>query len=180
MKIIAWNCNMAFRKKGHHILAYKPNILVVPECENPSLYPSSEIMLQAKETFWVGDNKSKGLAVFSYSDFRIKVFPNYNKKFRYILPLQIEGPLDFNLFAVWNMNNKEDYSQRYIGQLWLALHYYRSSLVKPTIICGDLNSNKIWDKVGPRKIASHSQVVEFLSHYGITSLYHKYFKEGER
>ena len=27
MKIITWNCNMAFRKKAHIILALKPDIL---------------------------------------------------------------------------------------------------------------------------------------------------------
>jgi hypothetical protein len=35
MKIITWNCNMAFRKKADLILAHKPDILIVPECEHP-------------------------------------------------------------------------------------------------------------------------------------------------
>ncbi len=35
MKIITWNCNMAFRKKTDFILAHKPDILLVPECEHP-------------------------------------------------------------------------------------------------------------------------------------------------
>ena len=33
MRIIAWNCNMAFRKKAQAILAMAPDILVLPECE---------------------------------------------------------------------------------------------------------------------------------------------------
>ncbi|HQD10259.1 MAG TPA: hypothetical protein PLQ65_11385, partial [Flavihumibacter sp.] len=35
MKIITWNCNMAFRKKADLMLAQQPDILVVPECEHP-------------------------------------------------------------------------------------------------------------------------------------------------
>ena len=34
MKIITWNCNMAFRKKADLMLAQQPDILVVPECEH--------------------------------------------------------------------------------------------------------------------------------------------------
>ena len=30
MKIITWNCNMAFRKKAALILKHKPDILIVP------------------------------------------------------------------------------------------------------------------------------------------------------
>lgn len=33
MKVITWNCNMAFRKKDANILSYKPDLLIVPECE---------------------------------------------------------------------------------------------------------------------------------------------------
>jgi exodeoxyribonuclease-3 len=33
MKIITWNCNMAFRKKADRVLALDPDIIVVPECE---------------------------------------------------------------------------------------------------------------------------------------------------
>ncbi len=33
MKIISWNCNMAYRKKADLILKYHPDLVVVPECE---------------------------------------------------------------------------------------------------------------------------------------------------
>lgn len=35
MKIITWNCNMTFRKKAEYILSHKPDIIIVPECEQP-------------------------------------------------------------------------------------------------------------------------------------------------
>jgi exodeoxyribonuclease III len=34
MKIITWNCNMAYRKKADFILEENPDILIVSECEN--------------------------------------------------------------------------------------------------------------------------------------------------
>lgn len=35
MRIITWNCNMVLRKKAEFILPLAPDILIVPECENP-------------------------------------------------------------------------------------------------------------------------------------------------
>ncbi|MGY3214017.1 hypothetical protein ACVW2L_003070 [Mucilaginibacter sp. HD30] len=35
MKIIMWNCSMAFRKKGEFILSHNPDVLIVPECDHP-------------------------------------------------------------------------------------------------------------------------------------------------
>ncbi len=35
MKIITWNCNMAFREKGEFIVSRTPDILIVPEFEHP-------------------------------------------------------------------------------------------------------------------------------------------------
>jgi exonuclease III len=44
MKIITWNCNMAFRKKADWILQYEPDILIIPECEHPEIHPIYQIM----------------------------------------------------------------------------------------------------------------------------------------
>lgn len=44
------------------------------------------------------------------------------------------------------MDNKENYEARYIAQVWLAINYYNDLLDKPSILIGDFNSNKIWDK----------------------------------
>ena len=60
MKIITWNCNMAFRKKANHILAYKPDILVVPECEHPDKLKFSNDIPKPTDILWFGENKNKG------------------------------------------------------------------------------------------------------------------------
>jgi exodeoxyribonuclease III len=35
MRLISWNCQGAFRKKADIIMAQRPDILVVQECEHP-------------------------------------------------------------------------------------------------------------------------------------------------
>ena len=34
MKVITWNCKMKFREDFSEIFPLKPDILVIPECEN--------------------------------------------------------------------------------------------------------------------------------------------------
>ena len=64
MKIITWNCNMAFRKKAEFILAYKPDILVVPECEHPDKLKFDQALPAPTNILWFGSNKNKGLGIF--------------------------------------------------------------------------------------------------------------------
>ena len=58
MKIITWNCNMAFRKKAGHILAHKPDILVVPECEHPDKLKFNDDVQKPTDILWFGENKN--------------------------------------------------------------------------------------------------------------------------
>jgi len=55
---------MAFRNKAEHILAFKPDILVVPECEHPDKLKFDSGTTKPNDIFWFGDNKNKVL-VFS-------------------------------------------------------------------------------------------------------------------
>jgi len=176
MRIITWNCNMSFRKKADMILLYKPDILIVPECEHPEKLIFNHTNLKPKDILWFGHNQHKGLAVFSYSHFRFKVLDVHNDNLKMIVPLAVTGgQFDFNLFAVW-ANNPKDPEGHYITQVWKAVHYYDSLLKNQrTILIGDFNSNTIWDK--PRREGNHSTVVEHLEKKGIHSLYHKHFKQ---
>ena len=58
---------MAFRKKAGYILAHKPDILVVPECEHPDKLKFSDTLLKPSDTLWFGTNSNKGLGIFSYA-----------------------------------------------------------------------------------------------------------------
>jgi len=129
MRIITWNCNMAFRKKADMILAYKPDILIVPECECPDKLIFSLNTQIPTDTLWFGTNRHKGLAVFSYGDLRFKVLDNHNQDLRMIIPINVTGGLfDFNLFAIW-ANNPTDPDGQYVEQVWKAIHHIYSRIL---------------------------------------------------
>ena len=174
MRLITWNCQGAFRKKADFILTLQPDILVVQECEHPDKLKFNTTTKKPNDVFWYGDNENKGLGIFSYSDYKFELLADFNPKFRYVLPFRVTGNgQTFTLFAIWAMDNKENYEARYIGQVWLAINYYKELLGNSTILIGDFNSNKIWDY--KERVGTHSDVVNNLAGKDIHSIYHKYF-----
>ncbi|MFT3796231.1 endonuclease/exonuclease/phosphatase family protein [Flavobacterium sp.] len=173
MKIITWNCNMVFRKKAGYILAHRPDILVVPECEHPDKLKFPDGIPLPTDVIWHGDNAHKGLGVFSYSDYRFKLLDCHNPAFKNILPIQVSnGKIDFLLFAVW-ANNPQDKEGAYVTQVWKAFHHYENLLAgKDSIWIGDFNSNTIWDK--PRREGNHSALVKKLETHQVFSTYHTF------
>ncbi len=128
MKLITWNCNMAFRKKARYILHQKPDIVIVPECECPAKLIFDDEKLMPKDIVWYGKNLNKGIGVFSYSDYRFKLLECHNNDFKNILPISVTGgKVDFILFAIW-ANNPEDKDGHYVTQIWKAVHYYENLL----------------------------------------------------
>ncbi len=169
---------MAFRKKADFILAHKPDILIVPECEHPDklLFPVDTP--KPTDTLWFGKNQNKGLAIFSYSSFRFTVLDIHNQNLQMIIPVAVTGgQFDFNLFAIW-ANNPTDRDGQYIEQVWKAVHHYDGLLTETkTILVGDFNSNKIWDR--KHRESNHSNVVKFLEEKGIFSTYHLHHKQAQ-
>lgn len=178
MRIITWNCNMAFRKKAAPLLALDPDILVIPECEHPDKLKFAEGTKMPTDVLWYGTNRHKGLGVFSYSDYRLKLLRVHNPDLKTILPIQVTGgTFHFTLFAVW-ANNPLEPEHQYVGQVWKALSHYKKLIEKKrTILIGDFNSNTIWDK--PRRIGNHTDVVNVLAKKGIKSAYHHHFKQTQ-
>lgn len=178
MRIITWNCNMAFRKKVKLMLDYNPDILVIPECEHPEKLKFSEEEPIPADTLWFGANQHKGLGIFSYGEFKLSLLSAYNPEFKMIIPIEVTGgPMNFNLFAIW-ANNPSDPEGQYVEQIWKAIHYYDTLLTdKPTILIGDFNSNTIWDK--KRRAGNHSNIVKVLSEKGIKSTYHHHHNQEQ-
>lgn len=176
MKIITWNCNMAFRKKAEFILACKPDIVVVPECEQPEKLKFAPGIALPNDILWHGANQHKGLGIFSYSKYKLKLLDCHNPDFKNILPIAVTGgKIDFILFAVW-ANNPADKDGAYVTQVWKAIHYYDALLRKKKIIlAGDFNSNTIWDN--PKREGNHSAVVKKLASKNIFSTYHTFHQQ---
>lgn len=171
MRIISWNCNMAFRKKFHKIITLQPDILMLQECEHENILREALQDIPFKEIFWIGHNKHKGVCLIQFGDFTIKKAENYNPAFNYIVPFTILTPSKINLFVIWAMPHTTDRSKSYVGQIWGAVHYYKTVLDSPSILLGDFNSNTIWDR--KKRIGNHTHLVDFLRKKQIESLYHK-------
>lgn len=170
---------MAFRKKADFILGYKPDILLVPECEHPEKLIFSSETVKPAQTLWFGKNKNKGFGIFSYSKYEFTVLDVYNEDFKMIIPIAVTGgSLDFNLFAIWAYN-PIDRDGKYITQVWKAINHY-GELIKgyPTILMGDFNSNVIWD-YKKSKLGNHSLVVESLEKMKVFSTYHSHHKQTQ-
>lgn len=97
---------MAYRKKAEFIRKFHPDLVIVPECE---------YIEGSAKTLWFGNNPKKGIGIFAYSDFKLELHSEYNPSFKYIIPIKVSGPINFNLFAVWAMNDTNDVRKRYIG-----------------------------------------------------------------
>ena len=168
MRIITWNCNMAFRRKAGHILGLEPDIVVVPECECIDKLKFPTETKKPTSILWFGKNVNKGLGIFSYGDTKLKLLKMHNPDLRMVVPVSVKSTrYQFILYAIWAFN-PDDPDGTYVEQVWKAIHYYEAHLKKKsTMLIGDFNSNTIWDK--QYRQGNHSHVVEFLGQKRFTA-----------
>jgi exodeoxyribonuclease-3 len=167
---------MAFRKKADLVLKYKPDILVIPECEHVDKIQLETKKHKFKNALWFGQNQHKGLGIFSFNDFQMRVLDVHNEDYKMIIPINITNKnFQFVLFAIW-ANNPSDKDGQYVTQVWKAIHHYDSIITNnKVILTGDFNSNTIWDR--PKRKGNHSHVVDFLAAKNVYSIYHKKYKQ---
>jgi len=163
---------MAFRKKWKSILAINPDIITVQECESPEKFKEEHQIPNYTSFLWYGENPNKGIAIISFNGYKLKLRNDYDPAYKYIIPLAVSGPMTFDLFAIWAMPDKVK-RHGYVGQIWRALQHYH--ITPKTVLVGDFNSNKIWDK--ERQDGNHSAVITLLAQHGIISIYHELNKE---
>lgn len=177
MKIVCWNCNGAFRKKISIFDKADIDLFIIQECEHPSKFVKQHVIKPDQNVYWFGDDLNKGLGIIHSSKLKIEVDQSYNPAFKHVIPIKISySKRKIHLLAIW-ANNKEDLKNRYVGQVWKAIHHYETILRKKNIIlAGDFNSNAIWDRKG--RIGNHSDVVAHLKKRKINSLYHLHHLEN--
>lgn len=181
MKLLTWNCNGAFRKKYCLTEKLNTDILIIQECENPE--SSTKVYRDwASNYLWIGNNKNKGLGIFTKDSIDIKLLDwsdlnvNYkNERLESFIPCLVNNKTI--LIAVWTKKaNSEVFG--YIGQLWKYLQLHKKKMFgKDVVIIGDFNSNSIWDKWD--RWWNHTDVINELKEIGIYSLYHKIKKEKQ-
>ena len=173
MKILSWNCNMAFRKKADIIDTYKPDIAIIPECECKDVFEKKKVNLGNSKFIWHGKNKNKGLGVFSFGEYSIELL-DHNEEFEYIIPIKVKHNTEsFILLAIWTQFVNKNIYDSYVVQAARAFKQYSKYLEDPNvIIVGDFNSNSIWDYES-KKEYNHSDMVNILKEYNIYSIYHE-------
>jgi len=168
MRLVTWNCCRGTYLKNALLLdPLAPDVAVVQECARPTT--------QTDQCLWFGENPHQGIAVISKGWYRIRAFPAIADVPRYAIPVEVAGPTNFLLIAVWS---KGDQASPYIEGVVRAVELYRNLFTQyRTVLIGDLNSNAIWDSSHAAGL-NHSALVKMLFELGLVSSYHFFYREG--
>ncbi len=168
MKIVSWNCNGKFLKKFKNVVKLNADIYVIQECENPTNFKNTNYFSFASNYIWIGDNKNKGLGIFAKDNIELKMNNWEPYCLRNFISVNINS--SFDLVGVWAC---DPYIEEYYIYQCIHINKYNNK----TIIIGDLNSNKIWDK--QHKKRNHTNVVKILEKKGLISAYHYFYNENQ-
>jgi exodeoxyribonuclease III len=173
VRIVTWNCGMALARKAPSLLALNPDIAVVQECSRNSV---DVLRRHGLSGLWFGANPSKGLAAFCSKKFRVQVVDEPFGK--WVIPVLVQGSVDFSLLAVWACPVGTKRADNYIGEVHRCLlehdGWFRA---RPFVAAGDFNSNSQWDKNRPGR--NHTEVVRLFEGYGLISAYHAHHREKQ-
>ncbi|MCG6146560.1 endonuclease/exonuclease/phosphatase family protein [Leptospira bandrabouensis] len=193
MKIVSWNCSGGFRKKFKNVEVLNPDIIIIQECENPEKYHKDFLDFSYNTFIWEGESENKGIGIFYKSNYNLKKL-NWNGNYTIKIPennskhlnwttnelrqfLPVSLTIDLNILAVWTKGNKNQ-TFEYIGQFWKFILANKEKLLeKPSIIIGDFNSNKKWDKID--RWWNHSEVINILDSWNYKSLYHELYLQEQ-
>lgn len=173
MRIIHWNCHQALSRKLPELLKLAPDILLVSECGSPQFALESQeaYPLALESMAWSGDNNKKGLGLFVFNQFTMPEKSICTSGGRFNIKASIfNHTFAFEVLALWTQK------PGYIEEAHKSLQFFRKDFAqKEVILAGDLNSNKIWDKMHR---PNHSDLVSDLERdFDLVSVYHHYFNE---
>ncbi len=165
---------MALHRKFDAVLSLRPDVAVICECAEPRrLAAFGGLEGLSGAPVWVGDNRHKGLAVFTCNGYSARLSEPFYPRLRHVAPVHISGPAECNLLAVWAQNGSAGMNRKHqLGPLRRALTKYRAFLSeRPSIVAGDLNNNVFWHRQGWR--INHGNAVACLAKLGLLSAYHE-------
>ena len=169
MKIISWNCNMAFRKKVDSLMELKPDIAVIQECESDNKINHKDI----HQSLWIGKNVNKGVGIFSFNpDLNIELIDFDYENNHWFVPFSINK--DKIVTAVWAMNHRDNEIKNKIQPTYRTLTDNTVIIDKSQIVLGDFNNNTIWDEKGKKKYSNgiFADIIDVFRKSNFSSLYH--------
>jgi hypothetical protein len=169
MRLITWNCNKGiYSKKVPLLNPMAADIAVIQECPKP--------VVESENCLWFGDNPKQGITVLTSPSYKLTRLPTLDDVPKFVVPIEVIGPANFTLFAVWT---KTDPQYRYVRGAVKAVEMYREVFAgSPCVLMGDFNSNSIWDNLHPAEL-NHSALVKVMHSLGLASAYHSFFEEAQ-
>lgn len=159
-----------------------PDIAILPECANEEiLRAKSGLLMPESSMTWLGRYKHKGLAVLGLGEYTVQFAPNVDPRLEWVAPIEVSGPVDFRLLAVWASNHRAEVhhpDDPDCPQPAMALAVYRDWVAaSPTVMAGDFNHNVFWDRPTSRR--NHQRTLQACQSAGLVSAYHEWFRETQ-
>ena len=175
MKLLSWNCQMAYRKKQHLIEEFQPDIAIIQECEHTDKIESEKIY----QKLWVGDNEHKGVGIFSYNpaiSMELIPFPEQNN--RWFIPVKLSNGM--SIMAVWAMYHRGNEVIDNIQPSYRTINAHQALIGEMDCILGDFNDNVIWDKKSKKAFnnSNFAELLALLNSLGFNSVYHELYAEA--
>jgi len=162
---------MALHRKWSVLTALAPDVAIVPESAHPEIVASKCPAFDAASAVWVGENRNKGLAVFAFGDYSVELSAESAPENPWTPLIQVSGPVEFLLLAVWANNKRPHYHPRRGSPALRAIRQHGARLAAgDAVVAGDFNNNLIWDR--PGRETNHALLVEELEQLGLASAYH--------
>jgi exodeoxyribonuclease-3 len=167
LRIVTWNANRSFGRKLPALLALRPDVAVIQECER-------EVAVPEGATFaWVGRQPRNGLGVLGFGAHAVALDSAFDPRLQWVAPVGVGGPIPFALIAVWSYGPRatefhpmEPRASQVQQALTLYAPLFRDA---PAVFAGDFNNNVTWDRGRPDDWAV---TAERLEGAGLVSAYH--------
>lgn len=172
MRLATWNCRVgAFRRKAARIAPLRPDILVVPECEDLDSLLFVDGDPKPTFTHRAGlPQFTRGVGLFSYGTASVTPveLPRERLVFFDLYEVSTKGQA-FRLGAVWTTAT-EDKARTY-RQVHDALEPHRDLLAEgDVVLLGDFNNNASYGK-------PWGELLEAMEPFDLISAYHTFFAE---
>jgi len=167
MRLATWNCRVGgFRWKAARIAHMRPDVLVVPECEDldAQLLLDGEVQPTSRIRACVPRFK-RGVGVLSYSGARITRLDLGGERLLFfdLYEVQVAEKV-FLLGSVWT-------TRRSYRQVHRALELHGELLrTRDLVLLGDFNNNARYGSLW-------TDLIEALEPFGLVSAYHVFFHE---